>query len=174
MVEKVIQKPSFMRLLRQIFYVPVLHTGWVNEGAKQFLSEKTTEAEKGHRGEICVVIENNLPIATAYRQTPRARAIELFSLERVWDTEENTGVLVYVNVCEHDLEVVADRGINAFVEQATWQTLCDKAIAGIKESREVESIAALIADVGNLLRQFYALADDPSGNEISDRVRHLR
>ena len=56
-------------------------------------------------------------------RTPRARAIEIFSQLRVWDTEHNSGVLIYVQVADRRIEIVADRGINATVEQHQWDTI---------------------------------------------------
>lgn len=173
-MEIIKQDKSFKRLMRQLFYVPMLHTRWLNDSAKQQLTSKVTEAEVGHRGEIYLVVENNLPVMRSYSLTPRARAIELFGASGVWDTEENTGVLVYVNVCEHDLEIVADRGINAHVEQSVWQSLCDTAIRDIKSGKPIESIGELILAIGDILRTYYLLEDDPSGNELPDRMVHLR
>ncbi len=172
------QQHSLKRYVKHLFYVPItdrkLHSQWLSKQAKIKLSELVTKAEQGHRGEICVVIENSLPLAMAYKYDVRARAIELFSRERVWDTEENTGVLVYINVCERSLDIVADRGINAQVQPNVWQQLCDTAITGIKAGQSFDSIAELINAVGELLRQYYILHDDPAGNEISDVIRHLR
>lgn len=165
---------SMSRMFRQVCYIPLLHTTWLNEAAKQHLTQQTTEAERNHRGEIRVVVENTLPVLRSYTLTPRARAVELFSELRIWDTDENTGVLVYINVCEHDLEIIADRGINAHVAQSTWQAMCDKAISGIKSGKEIDSVEVLLSEIGDLLRQFYALVDDPAGNELSDSVLHLR
>lgn len=174
MAEVIPENKSIGRVFRQMFYVPMLHTRWLDSEAQQHLSQKTTEAEQNHRGEIRVVVENTLPVLRSYSLTPRARAIELFSDLRVWDTDENTGVLVYVNVCEHDLEIVADRGINAHVETATWQDMCNRAIAGIRADKPVESIENLLMEIGDLLRQFYELVDDPAGNELSDQLLYLR
>lgn len=174
MAEVIQEHKSVGRMFRQMFYIPMFHTRWLNDATQQHLSEKTTEAEKNHRGEIRVVVENTLPVLRSYSLTPRARAIELFSDLRVWDTDENTGVLVYVNICEHDLEIVADRGINAHVEQSTWQDMCDRAIAGIRADKPVESIENLLMEIGDLLRQFYELVDDPAGNELCDQVLYLR
>lgn len=167
------KNPSILRVCRQFFYMPILHTHWLNDDAKAFLAEKTREAEKHHRGEIRLVIENTLPVFRAYHLTPRDRAIELFSELRLWDTQYNTGVLVYINICEHDLQIVADRGINHHVAQATWQAMCDKALTGIKAGNRIDSLADLLLAVGEQLKQFYDLADDPAGNEIANTVVYL-
>ncbi len=166
-------RKSVARLWRQLCFIPILHTQWLTDEVKDNLANMVTVAEMGHCGEVFLIIENHLPIATAYHQGCRERAIDLFSEYRVWDTEENTGVLVYVNVCEHDLEIVADRGINQQVSPSVWHAMCDKAIVGLSKGKIVESLSALLDEIGQLLRQYYYLEDDPQGNELSDSVLHL-
>lgn len=173
-MEKITTDKSFSRWLRQLTFVPLLQTRWLDGVAKDTLSQSVTEAEIGHRGEIKLVIENTLPLATAYRQPVRTRAIALFSELGVWDTEENTGVLVYVNLCEHALEIVVDRGINTFVGQEKWQQLCNQAISGIKNNQAIISLQTLLSQIGEQLRLYYQLEDDPQGNELDDRVLHLK
>lgn len=165
---------SFARWWRQVLFVPMLHSKWLTKDMKTRLTEYVTQAERGHRGEVFLVIENHLPIQMAYHVGCRERAIDLFSEYRVWDTEENTGVLVYVNICEHALEIVADRGISSHVSPTVWRAMCDKAVAGIANQKTEESLTDLLAEIGQLLRQYYHLEDDPAGNELSDTVVFLR
>ena len=166
--------PSWGRWWRQVFFIPSLHNRWLTNAAQSQLNQAIAQAEQGHRGEVVLVIENHLPIHNARTQTSRDRAIEVFSDYRVWDTQDNTGVLVYLNLCERRLEIVADRGINSHVMPTMWQAMCDKALEGIKANRPVDSLVALLADVGQLLRQYYQLEHDPSGNEIADKMIFLR
>ncbi|MBU5616627.1 TPM domain-containing protein [Psychrobacter sp. TAE2020] len=167
-------KPSFARWWRQVLFVPLLHSRWINTETIQMLTAKVTQAELGHRGEVFLVIENHLPISSAYYSSGHDRAIELFSRCRVWDTEENTGVLIYVNVCEHYLHIVADRGISSHVSPTVWQAMSDKAVAGIANQKTAESLTELLDEVGQLLRQYYHLEDDPAGNELSDTVLFIK
>lgn len=166
--------PSFARWWRQVLFVPLLHSRWITSETRQMLTDKVTQAERGHRGEVFLVIENHLPIGSAYYSSGHDRAVELFSHCRVWDTEENTGVLIYVNVCERYLDIVADRGISAHVSPTVWQAMCDKAIAGIGNQKNEQSLTDLLEEVGQLLRQYYHLEDDPAGNELSDTVVFLK
>ena len=152
----------------------MLHNRWLTVDVQQQLNQAIAQAEQGHRGEVVLVIENHLPLHTARFQSSRDRAIEVFGGYRVWDTADNTGVLVYLNVCERRLEIVADRGINSHVMPTMWQAMCDKALEGIKTNRQVDSLVELLSDVGQLLRQYYQLEHDPSGNEIADKMIFLR
>lgn len=152
----------------------MLHSRWLTTEVKQSLTNKIKQAEQGHRGEVFLIIENHLPIQMAYNVGCEERALQLFSLYRVWDTEENTGVLVYVNICEHHLEIVADRGINHHVSPTIWKAMCDKAIAGLADNKIEDSLSDLLDEVGQLLRQYYYLENDPSGNELADTVVHLK
>ena len=157
MVEDNASNPSFARWWRQVLFVPLLHSKWLTTESKARLTDAVTRAERGHRGEVFLIVENHLPIQEAYRMNCRERAIDLFSEYRVWDTEENTGVLIYVNICERKLEIVADRGISAHVSPTVWNAMCE-----------------LLDEVGQVLRQYYHLEHDPEGNELSDTVVFLK
>lgn len=169
-----VSQPSLARWWRQAIFIPILHSRWLTKDVTERLTEQVTKAEMGHRGEVFLVIENHLPINIAYHVGSRERAIDLFSTYRVWDTEENTGVLVYVNVCEHSLEIVADRGINSHVSHTVWRAMCDKALAGMSKGKMEQSLTDLLDEIGQLLRQHYYLEHDPQGNELLDTVVFLK
>jgi len=174
MVESNASTSSLARWWRQVLFVPLLHSKWLTADARARLTKKVESAEQGHRGEVFLIVENHLPIQDAYYINCRERAIDLFSEYRVWDTEENTGVLVYVNICEHQLEIVADRGISAHVSPTVWHAMCEKAVSGIANKKTEESVAELLDEVGQVLRQYYQLEDNPSGNELSNTVVFLK
>ncbi len=82
-------------------------------------------AEAGHRGELRFVVEGRLPLRGLVRGlSARGRAAELFGQLGVWDTEENSGVLIYVQLADRRVEILADRGIAARVRQEEWDALC--------------------------------------------------
>lgn len=173
MAESNASTSSLARWWRQVLFVPLLHSKWLTADARARLTKRVESAEQGHRGEVFLIVENHLPIQDAYYINCRERAIDLFSEYRVWDTEENTGVLVYVNICEHQLEIVADRGISAHVSPTVWHAMCEKAVSGITNKKTEESVAELLDEVGQVLRQYYQLEDNPSGNELSNTVVFL-
>jgi uncharacterized membrane protein len=81
--------------------------------------------ERRHDGELRFAVEAALPFMDLIRGTSaRERAIELFSRLRVWDTEQNCGVLIYLLLADRRVEIVADRGIDARVGHAAWESIC--------------------------------------------------
>lgn len=125
--------------------------------------------EARHLGEIRFVVEGALAAAALLRgQTPRERALELFSALRVWDTELNNGVLIYVLLAERDVEIVADRGIHRRVDAAEWERLCrlmeERFRRGEFERGVIDALAAVAAHCERL---YPATAENP--NELPDR-----
>lgn len=83
------------------------------------------ESRKWHRCEMRVVVEGTLGVGALLRnENARTRALELFSSLNVWDTDENNGVLLYIQWLDRKVEVIADRGLMARVPQAEWDQLC--------------------------------------------------
>jgi len=86
-------------------------------------SIKATEAT--HSGQVRFVVEGALDGAPLFRgQSARERALDVFSHLRIWDTAHNNGVLIYLLLADRDVEIVADRGINAKVGTANWEKIC--------------------------------------------------
>lgn len=126
-------------------------------------------SEAAHRGEIRFVVEAGLDLLPLLKGiTPRERAVEVFSQLRVWDTEENTGVLIYVQLVDHDIEIVADRGISARVPQSEWDAICRTMEEAFCARRFEEGALEGIRRVtGLLVTHFPARAVNP--DELPDR-----
>lgn len=170
MIKHIPQK-SLARLCRQILFVPCLHNRWLTPTLRQQLADHITNAERGHRGEIRLIIENHLPTSLAYHTDCRGRALGLFGEYGVWDTAHNTGVLIYVNLCEHGLEIIADRGIDTHACDE-WQSLCQHTLDDFKKGNMKEGLMWLIGEVGRLLNHYFP-CDDVNGNELPDQVIYL-
>ena len=82
--------------------------------------------------------------------------------------------MVYVNICEHSLDIIADRGISSHVSPTVCRAMCDKALVSIAGKKTEASLAGLLDEIGQLLRQYYHLEDNPSGNELSNTVVFLK
>lgn len=113
-------------------------------------------SEALHRGEIRFAVEAGLDLLPLLKGiTPRARAVEIFSQLRVWDTEENSGVLIYVQLVDHDIEIVADRGISAEVRQQEWDAVCLRMQEAFHAGRYAQGSIEGIRSITELLRRHF-------------------
>ena len=132
------------------------------------------EVEAAYDVELRVVVEGGMPPFELLRgKGSRARAIELFSQMRVWDTEHNTGVLVYVQFADRRIEIVADRGINARVKQADWDSVCAQITRQFRTQRFKEGALAGIAAIAALIEQHVPPAPPGKRDELPDRPKIL-
>ena len=129
--------------------------------------------EQQHSGEIRFAIETALtPLHIVNGVAPRARALEVFSHLRVWDTVHNNGVLIYVQLADRVVEIVADRGFDGRVSPAEWEAVCRLMEEHFRAGRfEAGSIAGVDA-IGSLLTRHFPpnlKAAPQSQNQLPDR-----
>lgn len=127
------------------------------------------DSECSHLGELRFVVEPALNISDLWHGlTPRQRALEVFSQCRVWDTEHNSGVLIYLLLADRDVEIVADRGIHARVGDAAWEDICHtmetRFRGGEFERGAIDGITAITA----LLQRHFPANGADNPNEIAD------
>jgi uncharacterized membrane protein len=127
-------------------------------------------SERRHGGEIRIYIEAGLPASYIWRDaTPRERAIAMFGKLGVWDTERNNGVLIYLLLAEHAIEVVADRGLAQHVSPAQWQQIVAGMSAAFRAGRYEEGLRQAVDAVTELLvRHFPATPGAADANELPD------
>jgi hypothetical protein len=127
------------------------------------------QSEAAHRGELRFAVEAGLdPLPLLRGLTPRQRALDVFSRLRVWDTEENSGVLIYVQLVDRDIEIVADRGIRDKVEQAAWDAVCRRMEDAFQARQFEQGVLDGIREITALLgRHFPARGVNP--NELPDK-----
>lgn len=133
------------------------------------IEHAVAEAEREHRGEIRFAVEGALSGPALWRGQPsRERAVDVFSLLRVWDTELNTGVLVYVLLADRAVEIVADRGIAAKVPQERWEAICREMEAAFAQGRFEQGAIQGLRAIAALLKQHFA-AGGANPNELPNR-----
>ena len=126
--------------------------------------------EKLHRGQVCVAVEGALPAGRVLKRvTPRERALEVFGVLRVWDTEENFGVLVYLLLADRDVEIVADRGIHRIVGDDAWQAICTRMETAFRDGKFADGVVRGVSEISALLAQHYPRIGDVGANELADR-----
>ncbi|UCD68585.1 MAG: TPM domain-containing protein [Betaproteobacteria bacterium] len=131
------------------------------------------ESEKTHRGELSFVIEADLELSPLLGGiTTRQRAEDVFAQMRVWDTEENSGVLIYVQLIDHCIEIVADRGISAKVDQFEWNAICEKMQAAFHSSNYEQGALEAIKAITALLQNYFPSGEE-NPNELPNRPVRL-
>ncbi|HMM54477.1 MAG TPA: TPM domain-containing protein [Candidatus Desulfobacillus sp.] len=130
------------------------------------IEQAIAASEKRHAAELCFAIEGGLALPALLRgQTARQRALEVFSLLRVWDTACNNGVLIYVQLADRQVDILADRGIAARVAQADWDALCRRFEQGCRQRRFAEGALDAIEEATALLARHF-----PPGGEGADEL----
>jgi len=144
-------------------------------GALQRIEARVATSESKHSGEIRVCVEAGLPLSYLRRgATVRERAVMMFGKLRVWDTEHNNGVLIYLLLAEHAIEIVADRGVARHVDAAHWQRIAETMGAAFKAGQFEAGLNQAIDAVDALLATHFALAADAANpNELPD-APHVR
>lgn len=138
------------------------------------LSARVGASEQRHSGEIRICVEAGLPFSYLWRDAPmpvvvRERAVMMFSKLRVWDTAHNNGVLIYLLLAEHAIEIVADRGLNDKVPPAEWQAMVGRMGAAFRAGRFEDGLTQALEEVSALLVQHFPLAEGQvNPNELPD------
>lgn len=132
------------------------------------IGQTIRETETRHGGQIRFAVEAALDLSPLLAgQAARERAIEVFSQLRVWDTEHNNGVLIYLLLADRDVEIVADRGIHAKVGAEAWEAICSEMEAAFRDGKFEAGVRVGIHAVGeHLARHFPPRSGKP--NEMPD------
>ncbi|MDP2818876.1 MAG: TPM domain-containing protein [Polaromonas sp.] len=127
------------------------------------------ESETAHAGEIRFVVEDALDGLPLFQgQSARERAIDLFSQLRVWDTQDNTGVLIYLLLADRAVEIVADRGINEKVDSQEWRKICQQMETAFMQSNYGSGVVSGVHAVTQHLVQHFPSVGG-NGNELPDK-----
>ena len=115
------------------------------------LGRRVAASEHRHLGEIRICVEAGLPSSYLWRDaSARERALMLFGKLRVWDTEQNNGVLIYLLLAEHAIEIVADRGIDRHVDAEQWAAMTKRMAVAFKEGRFEDGLTQALEEVSAL------------------------
>jgi uncharacterized membrane protein len=160
-----------MRILKHRSYDEADVRRVLDDAALSRLEARVHNSEKKHSGEIRLCIEAGLPTSYLWKRlSVRDRALAMFGKLRVWDTEANNGVLIYLLFAEHKIEIVADRGLKARVSDAEWQRIIETMREPLRAGRFEEGLNRAVDAVEALLEQHFAAdpnADNP--DELSNK-----
>jgi uncharacterized membrane protein len=157
----------------------ILKHRWTDDGdvaralppeALQRVQARVAASEKRHSGEIRVCVEPGLPLSYLWRNAgARERAVTMFGKLRVWDTEYNNGVLIYLLLADHRIEILADRGLNRHVDAAQWQRIMETMRQSFRAGQFEAGLNAAVDAVDALLTQHFPLAEGQvNPNELPD------
>ncbi len=162
-----------MRWLRHLFS-PSAHARF--PGARlDRIAHAIADGERRHAGQVMFAVESDLPLSALWRGTsPRERAEHAFAVLRTWDTQANNGVLIYLLLADHAIEIVADRGLQGRVEAAQWRQVCED-FGRLRRDGDLEAaVLATVAEVSRLLAaHFPAIPGQACDNELPDRPQLL-
>lgn len=128
------------------------------------------QSETRHRGEIVFAVEPALDLPDLWRgRTAAQRAVQVFSHLRVWDTEENNGVLIYLLLADRDVEIVADRGVHRRVGADGWEAICRRMEAAFREGRFEAGVIEGVRAVADILAREYPDTGVTNPNELPNR-----
>ena len=124
--------------------------------------------EQQHRSELRLIVENSMPFDAIWSDlSNRQRALALFAEYGIWDTEDNCGVLIYVNLAERKVDIVVDRNIGRKIGFDTWQVICHTLTQGYARGEFHNSTLAAIAEVNTLLVSHFP-TQGARANELPD------
>lgn len=157
------------RLLRHLFATSRQTHRHFPKDALKHIEESIAASEIGHSGQIRFIVETSLsPYALFHYQTAKQRALELFSAFRIWDTEQNNGVLIYLLMADHDFEILADRGVYMAAGDAFWDDVIKMMEKDLQAGNFEQGVLLGISKIDEVLRKLYP-ADHITPNELSDK-----
>jgi uncharacterized membrane protein len=157
-----------VRVFKHLFMPDWLVRLRFNQRAMQQIESAIAQSEKAHGGEIRFAVEANLSLRDLLaNRSARERALDVFSGLRIWDTEQNNGVLIYLLLADHDVEIVADRGINSQVSADEWEQIAQMMESHCRAGEFTTAVLAAIEAISHVLMRHYP-ATGREVNELSN------
>ena len=160
---------KLQRIFRHLFTTQRAVKAAFSPETLRAVEEAIRQGEALHAGQVRFVVKAGLDGSPLWQgQSAHERAVDLFVQLRIWDTEHNSGVLVYVLLADRAVEIVADRGIHACCGSQAWSRICTDMQGQFRDGRFAEGSIAGIQSVGELLRQHFPRSTS-GANELADR-----
>ncbi len=141
------------------------------------LRRRVSASESRHTGEVRIYVEASLPLAYLWRHMrdgvplhtlARERATSMFGKLRVWDTQHNNGVLIYLLLAEHAIELVADRGLNAIVKPGEWQAMVQHMGTAFAGGHFEDGLTQALDEVSRCPPEHFPAGPTPNPNDLPD------
>lgn len=150
--------PRLQRFLKHRWYDARDAQRALDAASRDRLERRIAASEQRHSGEVCVCVEAALPASYLWRGAgARERAVAIFGKLRVWDTEHNNGVLIYLLLAEHAIELVADRGLNQHVTPQQWKAMVEHLGEALRAGRLEDGLTTALEEASAVLVQHFPL-----------------
>jgi uncharacterized membrane protein len=160
---------NWSRLFRHLMTPHWRVRGAFAPGGLARIEHAIAQSEKRHGGQIRFAVEHALdPLSLVRGLSARTRALEVFSALKVWDTEHNNGVLIYLLLADRDVEIIADRGVHGRVGAQGWENVCREMEHAFRDGRFEQGVLRGIERVSDLLEAHFPTSY-PRPNELPDR-----
>lgn len=160
---------NFSRTLRHLFTGPWAVRRFFSNAALAEIEQAIRQSEISHDGEIVFAVEAALHVLPLLGdQSARERAIEVFSQLRIWDTQHNNGVLIYLLLADHDVEIIADRGVNIRVGNEAWEAICREMETAFRQGQFESGVIAGISAIASHLHEHFPI-ERTGENQLPDR-----
>ena len=159
---------NVLRTLKHLFFLDWQVRRAFPKASLDAIAQAIHASEQTHGGEIRFVVEASLEGAPLWTgQTTRERAIDVFSQLRIWDTEGNNGVLIYLLLADRSVEIIADRGIHTCAGSAPWVAMCRAMELAFSKSEFLPGTVTGIASIAKVIGQHFP-AQGKRTNELPD------
>jgi uncharacterized membrane protein len=160
---------TIKRLFRHLFTTTATGRRAFSSSTLKAIQTAIAHGEKEHRAEIRLIIEPSLPLSIVWAGlSSRERARILFAQYRIWDTEENCGILIYINLADHKVEIIADRTTGRLLASHEWKDICKAMTDGFALGKFHDSALKGIQQLNEVLASRFPF-DGPHSNELSNR-----
>ena len=154
----------FLRFLKHRWYDVADVQRVLKPDALERLERRIAASEQRHDGEVRICVEAALPSSYLWRNaSARERAIAMFGKLRVWDTERNNGVLIYLLLADHAIELVADRGLNRHVDAQHWQDVVGHLREALRAGRYEDGLTTALEEVSAALVEHFPATEGVAG-----------
>jgi uncharacterized membrane protein len=155
------------RFARHLYYEVRGVSAIFNRESLKRVEVAVSNSETSHTAEVRVAVEASLTLRELFtKKTPRHRALEAFSILKVWDTEQNNGVLIYINVADRAVEIIADRGFEGHLTHVYWQQLCAQMLSGFQQDLFEQSLVQCVQKLSKDLETHFPSNGQVNPNEL--------
>lgn len=164
---------NFKRIMKHLLSSNIALRSKFSSSVMKSIENCIEKSEKLHCGEVRFAVEHALDFFPLLKNvSARERAIQVFSDLRIWDTEQNNGVLIYLLFADRDVEIIADRGINQKVHADEWERICKDMEACFKKGSFEQGITSGISEITtHLAKHFPFIGNDT--NELPNKPVRL-